>query len=134
MSRGTRKIDHDLNRLVDYHFSILEFGWAPTSILHRVATEGHVDRGRPGPNILCPDMPGDLAKVQRAFLTLSSADKHIITVKYMPYAVYDFERKGFRKSTDRDRARFIGWGLTKFKYKYSDAAKAVKRAMRIHAR
>lgn len=121
------KIHHDLNRLVDYQFSILEFGWAPRSILHRVSTEGHVDRGRPGPTILCPDMPGDLAGVQRAFLALTSAEKHIITVKYMPYTVYDFAQKSFKKALDKDRARFVGIKYSTFTRRYNRAAKKAKR-------
>jgi hypothetical protein len=124
-----KDIHHDLNRLVDYHFSILEFGWAPTSILHRVATEGHVDRGRPGPNILCPDMPWDLAKLQRAFLAVSSSDQHIIAAQFMPYSVYVPEKKQFRKAAPNERARFVGLDTRTFRRRYLAAAERVKRVM-----
>lgn len=119
---GTSDIHLDLNRLVDYHFSIMDFGWAPTSILHRVSTEGHVERGRPGPTILCPHMPADLALLQRAYLALTSADQQVITVKYMPYTIED------RKATDKDRCRFMGVSHGAFRARYSRAIKRIKSA------
>lgn len=112
--------------LVDYHFSIIDWGWSPTNILYRVSTEGYVDKeGIPGHKILIKDIRPELRPVQLAYNALNPCEQQVINAKYMPYTIDG------RKAQDRERARFMGKTTSEFRRIYQGSAKKVKKLIKL---
>ena len=126
MARKREKgIEHWLlMHLVNYMFSAHDSGFPSISILHRVSTEGHVERpNRPGHKILCKEMTREQRLVQPAFNSLEDGEKNVVIVKYMPYLIDE------RVAIDRERAKFMGMTLRTFRTIYYRAAKKVKKRL-----
>ena len=108
--------------LFHWHLTAETGGWAPISILHRIASEGVVVRsGRPGHSILCQEMTGDQRKAQRAYNQLELPEQIIVVTKHYPASPIGKGAKFLYKTwTDKEKAHYLHESVHDFNRKYKD--------------
>jgi hypothetical protein len=115
-----------LGKLVQEMIDLEDGSWSPVSILHRVMTEGAVNRSnKPGDRILCKESSREARFVAPAFAALPMTDKFIVIVKHMPPPKPD------KKWTDREKAQWLGEKLHTFRTRYTRILKKVQRHLTV---